>query len=207
MPRPSPLTRKAVEFKIVPLSGMVLHEISEALGLDALPDYPAILIACQIATHREARKLVKGHGPPKVAAGLRRIEGRMRRGHDGQKTTQEITDPHFGIDDETFTRLATLVADPDAPRDRQLVAIETRRREVEARPRINPYYALRVQLAAEALWHIWYCYAVRRDDRARQWQFVLAILEAAGEGTEGFRRNAERLRRDLGLVLERTRRP
>jgi len=76
-----------------------------------------------------------------------------------------------------------------------------------ALPRINPRRGLRVELAAEALADIWYWYAVRRDDRERQWQFVLAILEAASEGTEGLRRNADRLRRDLWPILEQTSQP
>ena len=74
-------------------------------------------------------------------------------------------------------------------------------------PEIDARYALRVVLAAQALVQIWYWYAVRRDDRARQWQFVVVILEAAGEGTEGFRRNADRLRRDLWPILEQASQP
>jgi hypothetical protein len=207
MPRPALLTRKAVELNIKPLPGMALRRIAEALGLDALPDYPADLIACMLATHRVGRKTARGHTPARVAAALRRIESRMRRGHGGPETMREITDPLFGMDCETSERLAPIVADPDVPRDRKLNEIEARRREVEVLPRINPRRALRVELAAEALERIWYWYAVRRDDRARQWQFVLAILEAAGEGTEGFRRNADRLRRDLWPILERTSQP
>jgi hypothetical protein len=186
---------------------MVLRRIAGVLGLDALPDYLAILLACMLASHRAGRKTARGHTPARVAAALRRIESRMRRGHDGPEMTREITDPHFGMDGETWTRLTPIVADPDVPRDRKLNEIEARRREVEAMPRINPRRGLRVELAAEALAQIWYWYAVRRDDRARQWQFVLAILEAAGEGTEGLRRNAERLRRDLWLLLELTSQP
>jgi hypothetical protein len=196
-----------VQLKIKPLPGMALRRIADTLGLDALPDYLVILLACMLASHRAGRKTARGHTPARVAAALRRIESRMRRGHDDPKATREITDLHFGMDGETFIRLAKIVADPDVPRDRKLNEIEARRREVEAMPRINPRRGLRVELAAEALADIWYWYAVRRDDRARQWQFVLAILEAASEGTEGLRRNADRLRRDLGPILEQTSQP
>jgi hypothetical protein len=204
MPRAAPLTRKAVEINIAPLSAMEQREIAKTLGLDALPDYLASFLACLIASHHTARQLAKGHTPAKVAAGLRRIESRLHRDHDGHEMTREIADPHFGIDGETWTRLAPIVANPNVPLNSKLAEIEARRSEVEVLPRINPLYALRVVLAAEALEQIWDRYAVRRDDRARQWEFILAVLEAAGEGTEGFYRNSERLRGDLRLVLERT---
>jgi hypothetical protein len=186
---------------------MAQRRIAEVLGLDTLPDYPADLIACMIATHRAARKPAKGHTPARVAAELRRIESLARRGHDGPEVTRKITDPLFGMDGETVDRLVKIVADSDVPPDRKLALTAERRREVETMPEIDARYALRVVLAAQALVQIWYWYAVRRDDRARQWQFVLVILEAAGEGTEGFRRNAERLRRGLLPLLELTSRP
>ena len=207
MPRSSPLTRMPVEINIKPLSGMVMRRIAEALGLGALPDYLAILIACLIASHHTNCKLAKGHTSAKVAAALRRIESRMRHGHDDPKTVWEITDPHFGMDGETWTRLAPIVADPDVPREHKLAVITTRRHEVEATPRINPRYGLRVTLVEHALAQIWYWYAVDREDTVRQWQFVLAILEAAGEGTEGFRRNSARLRRDVWRILDLTSQP
>jgi len=207
MPRSSPLTRSAVEINIAPIPGIAQHQIAEALGLGALPDYLAIHIACMIASHRASRKLAKGHTPAKVAAGLRRIESRLRRGHDGPEMTRELTDPHFGIDGETFMRLALIVANPDVPRDRKLAEIETRRREVEGMAETDARYALRVVLVGQALALIWYVFAVDRGDTVRQWQFVLAILEAAGEGTEGVRKNPERLKRDVGRLMELTARP
>ena len=207
MPRPALLTRKAVELNIKPLSGIAQRQIAEALGRGALPDYLAIHIACIIASHRASRKLAKGHTPAKVAAGLRRIESRLRRGHDGPEVTRELTDPHFSIDGETFMRLALIVANRDMPRDRKLAAIETRRREIEAMAGIDARYALRVVLVAQALARIWYWCAVDCADTIRQWQFVLAILEAAGEGTEGVRKNPERLKRDVGRLMQLTARP
>ena len=85
--------------------------------------------------------------PARVTAGLRRVESRMRRGHESE-TTQEISDPHFGMDVETWTQLAPIVVDRNLPRNRQLAAIETRHCEVEALPRINPRRGLRGELAA-----------------------------------------------------------
>jgi hypothetical protein len=200
MPRTSPLTRSAVEINIRPLSAMALRRIADALGLGGLPDYLAILIACLIASHRTNCKLAKGHRPAKVAAGLLRIESLVCHGHDGPETMRKITDPHFGMDVETWTRLAPIVADPDAPRDHKLAEIKTRRLEVEAVPPINPHHAQRVTLVAHALALIWGRYAVDRDDTVRQWQFVLAILEAAGELTAGMRKNPGRLKRLRGDV-------
>ena len=200
MPRPSPLTRSPVDINIVPLSGVAQRRIAEALGLCALPDYLAALIACMLATHRAGRKRSKGHTPARVAAGLRRIESRMRRGQDGPEAVREITDPLFNNDDETCTRLALIVTDPGVPTDRRLAAIEARRREVEALPEIDARHGLRVVLVAEALARIWYWCAVDRGDTYRQGQFVLAILEAAGELTAGVRKNPKRLERIKGDV-------
>jgi hypothetical protein len=172
-----------------------------------LPDACAHLIAWLIAAHKQGRKLARGHTPARVAAALARIEGRLRRGHDGPEAVCEITDPLFGIDGETHTRLAPIVADPDVPLDRRLAAIEARRREVEAMREIDPRYGLRVQLAAWALAQVWHVFAVDRGDTVRQWQFVLAILDAAGEGTEGLREHPERLKRDVGQLMQSTVQP
>jgi hypothetical protein len=172
------------------------------LGLDVLPDACADGIAWMTAAHKASSKLAKGHTPAKVAAGLRRIESRLRRGHDGPEMTREITDPQFGLDVETFTCLQRVVSDPEVPLDRRLAAIEARRREVEALPEVDALYGLRVVLVAQALVYIWYCFAVDRDDAVRQWQFVLAILDAAGEGTEGLREHPERLKRDVGRLSQ-----
>ena len=207
MSRPPPHTRSAVELKVAPLSETAQRRIAETLGVGALADHLAMLIACLIASHHESRRLAKGHTPARVAAGLQRVENRMRLGHCGPEITREITDPHFGYDEEAFTRLALVVADPAVPRDLKLALIEARRREVEALPQINPRYALRVVLAEHALEQVWHRYAVDCSDTVRQWHFVLAILEAAGEGTEGMRRNAERLKRELGPLLELTNQP
>jgi hypothetical protein len=200
MPRPSPLTRNTVELIIKPLSAMAARRIANALGLGALPDYPADLIACMIATHRAGRKRSKGHTPAQKAAALRCIESRLRRGQDGPELTREITDPHFDMDFETFTRLAPIVANPDVPCDRKLALIAVRRSEIEAMPKIDARHALRVELVGEALARIWYWYAVDRDDTYRQWQFVLAILEAAGELAAGVYKNPKRLNLIAGEV-------
>jgi hypothetical protein len=179
---------------------MALRPIAEALGLAALPDYLADLIACMIATHRAGRKQSKGHTPAKIAAGLHRTESRIHSGQDGPETMQEVTDPLFGMDVETSERLAPIVADPDAPPDRKLALIAARRREIEAMAEIDARYALRVVLVAYALAQIWYWYAVDREDTARQWEFVLAILAAAGELTAGVHKNPGRLKRLRGDV-------
>jgi hypothetical protein len=189
------------------------------LGLDALPDACVHAISWMIAVHNasrafqrggevcEKRRRETGHTPAKWAAALRRVESRMRRGDDGPETTRVITDPLFGVDEETFTRLQGIVYDSEVPLDRRLDAIDTRRRELEALPEVDALYGLRVALVAHALVLIWGVFAVRRDDTERQWQFALAILEAAGEGTEGVRQHPERLRRDLGRLLELTSQP
>ena len=130
----------------------------------------------------------------------------MRRGHDGPEATREITDPLFGIDGETCQRLASVIDDPDTPIDLKLDAIEARRREIEELPPIDARYALRVVLAAHAL-VIWWMFAVGHDDGARQWRFVLAVLEAAGEGVDGLREHPKRLKRGLGRLLQMTAQP
>ena len=154
--------------------------------------------------HKETRKLVKGRTPARVAAGLRHAESRLRRGYNGPEMTREITDPQFGLDVETSVRLQSIVGDPDLPLGRRLDAIESR---VGALPEIDALHGLRVVLVAHAVVCIWYVFAVCRDDRARQWQFVLPMLEAAGEGTEGVRKNPGGLRRDLGRLLQLTAQP
>jgi hypothetical protein len=107
---------------------MEQQRIAGALGLIALPDHLADRIACMLATHRFGRKRSKGHTPARVTAALRRIESRMHRGHDGPQAAQEITDPHFNIDTETFD-LAPIVFNPDVPLDRKIDAVAERRRE------------------------------------------------------------------------------
>jgi hypothetical protein len=210
MPRPSPLTRKAVELNIKPLSAMAARRIANALGLGALPDYLVLSIVCMIATHHAGRKRSKGHTPAQKAAALRRIEDHLRGGQDGPEMTREITDPHFDMDFETFTRLAPIVANPDVPLDRELALIAARRSEIEAMKKIDARHGLRVQLVANALVQIWYWYAVDRDDTYRQWQFVLAILEAAGELAAGVRKNPKRLNLiagEVGRLLQLTSQP
>src|SRR5262249_35447232 len=90
---------------------------------------------------------------------------------------------------------------------RKLALIETRWRELQELPEVDTFYGLRVVLVALALVCVWYLFAVNRDDTVRQWKFVLAILEAAGEGTEGLRQHPGRLKRDLGGMLRLTSQP
>lgn len=208
MPRPPPLARIPLpEIRPTPLDGADRRRFAWLLGRNALPDVCACAISRLIAAHIECRKLAKGHTPARVAAALRRAEDRLRRGRDDPETTRVITDPHFGLDFETSTRLQGIVGDPEVPLDRQLAAIEARRREVEALHEIEPLYGLRVVLVAGALVDIWYVFAVDGDDGLRQWEFVLAILGAAGEGTEGVRKNPKRLKRDVGRLLQLTAQP
>jgi hypothetical protein len=220
MPRPSPPTRKSLpEIRLRRLDRTERRHFAWLLGLDALPDACVHAISWMIAVHNASRAYQRGgevsqkrrretgHTPAKWAAALRRVESRMRRGDDGPETTRVITDPLFGADEETFTRLQGIVCDPEVPLDHRLDAIETRRRELEALPEVDALYGLRVVLVAYALVLIWDVFAVRRDDTERQWQFALAILEAAGEGTEGVRKNPKRLKRELGRLLQLTAQP
>jgi hypothetical protein len=195
------------EIRPRPLHRIARKRFAKLLGLDALPDACVDGIAFLIAAHQASRKLVKGHTAARVAAALHRTEGRLKRGHNGLEMRREITDPQFGLDVETFTRLQGVIGDPEVPLDRKLGAIEARRREIEALPEVDARYGLRVVLAAQALVWIWRLFAVRHDDGTRQWQFVLAVLDAAGEGTEGVRKNPGRLRRDVGRLMQLTAQP
>jgi hypothetical protein len=180
------------------------------LGLDVLPDECVQTIIWVIAAHkayREHVKRVKGHTPAKWAAETRRVANRMRRGHDGPEVTRTITDPLFGADKETFERLGDIAGDSQVPLEHRLAAIETRCRELEAMPEVDALYGARLVLTAYALPDIWYRYAVDRTDTVRQWKFVLAILEAAGEGTAGLREHPERLKHDVGRLLQLTAQP
>jgi len=180
------------------------------LGPDMLSDECVRAIAWVIASHKtslEYMRRAKGHTPAKWAAALRRVETQMHRGHDGPEITRMITDPLFGADVETFERLRGIVGDPEVPLEVRLTAIEIRRHELEALDEVDALYGLRVVLVAYALVLIWYNFAVNRTDTVRQWKFVLAILEAAGEGTAGLREHPERLKRDVGRLLQLTAQP
>jgi hypothetical protein len=195
------------EIRPKPLYRAARKRLAWLLGLHALPDECVNGIAWLLAAHKASRERVKGHTPARWAATLRKVESRIRRGDNNPETTRVITDPLFGADVETWTRLAPIVADPDVSPDDKLAAIETRRRELEALPEIDALYALRVMLVTQALLFIWYFFAAGRDDHVRQWHFVLAILEAAGESTDGLRKNPERLRRDVEQFLVSSREP
>jgi hypothetical protein len=184
------------------------------LGLGALPDAGVEAIAWLISVHKAlitghkaGSKRLRGHTPARWAATLRRIESRMSRGHVGPEAVREVTDPQFGVDVETFTRLAPIIGSPDAPLEHKLAMIAARRHEIEALPEVDALYGLRVVLVELALACVWHVFAADRDDTVRQWQFVLAILEAAGEGTEGLRQHPGRLKRDVGGMLRLTSQP
>jgi hypothetical protein len=184
------------------------------LGLAALPDACVEAIAwliavhkALIAEHKAGSKRLKGHTPARWAATLRRAGSRMSRGQVGPEAVREVTDPQFGVDVETFDQLAPIISDPDVPLERKLAVIEARRRELEALPEVDALYGLRVVLVELALVCVWYVFAVDRDETVRQWQFVLAILEAAGEGIEGVSQHPGRLKRDLGGMLQLTSQP
>ena len=208
MPRPTPPRTPLTmpEVKPRPICHDDRKGFARILGVKPLPDTCVRTIVWIIAAHRASCQAVEGHTPARVAATFRCVESRLRRGHDGPEATREITDPLFGIDAGTFERLASVINDPETPIDVRIDAIEARRREVEALPPIDARYALRVVLAAHAL-VVWWLFAVGHDDGARQWRFVLAILKAAGEGVEGLRKNPERLRRDIGPLMQLTAQP
>ena len=205
MPRASLPTRIPMpEIRPRPLYRATRKRLAWLLGLYTLPDECVHGIAWLLAAHKASRERVKGHTPARWAATLHKVESRIRRGADGPETTRMITDPLFGADVETWTRLAPIIADPDVPPDDKVAAIEARRHELEAMPEIDALYALRVLLVTQALLWIWYFFAADRGDSVRQWHFVLAMLEAAGESTDGLRKNPERLRRDVGQFLGAT---
>jgi hypothetical protein len=181
-------------------------QFAQILGVKPLPDMCVRSIVSIIAAHRASQRVVEGHTPARAAAALHCVERRMRRGHDTPEATREITDPLFGIDGETFERLAGALNDPETPIALKIDEIEARRREIEALPPIDARYALRVVLAAHAL-IVWWLFAVGRNDGERQWRFVMAALKAAGEGVEGLRKNPERLKREIGLLMQLTAQP
>jgi len=219
MPRASSPTREPMpEVRPKPLYRTDRKRFARLLGLDVLPDACVRAIAWLIAAHIASRNQMKviarngeprsiGHTPAKWAAALRRVESHMRRGDDGPEITRVITDPLFGVDVETFTRLQGIIGDPEVPLDHRLAALEARRRELEALPEVDALYGLRVVLVALALVCVWYLFAVRRDDTARQWHFLLAILEAAGEGSKGLREHPGRLKRDVERLMQLTAQP
>jgi hypothetical protein len=189
------------EVKPRPIRRADRKRFAEILGVAPLPDACVESIVWILAAHRASCQVVERHTPARAAAALRCVESRLRRGHDGPEATREITNPLFGIDGETFERLAGVINDPETPIEIKIDAIAARRREVEVLPPIDARYALRVVMAAHAL-AVWWLFAADRDDGERQWRFVLAILEAAGEGVEGLREHPERLKREIGRLMQ-----
>jgi len=116
----------------------------------------------------------------------------------------EIADPWFGnADVETHERLATLLDNPAIPPWVKAGVVRDRRLEVERLPRIDAHHGLMVITSLFALL-IWQRWSTRRDNRNLQWRFVLGVLDAAGVGTEGFRVNPDRLKRELERMLALT---
>jgi len=182
------------------------------LGPDPLPDLCVETICWLIAAYKAGLQRMKrpdgrsiGHTPAKWAAETRRVANHMRRGHDGPEVTRTLTDPLFDPDIETFERLQD-IGNLAIPLEQRLAAIKARSRELAALPEIDALYGARVSLLANAL-VCWYYFAVDREDTLRQWQFMLTMLQAAGEGTRGVYEHPERLKRDLGRLMQLTAQP
>jgi hypothetical protein len=145
MPRPTPPRTPMTmpEIKPRPIYRDDRKQFASILGVKPLPDMCARTIVSIIAAHRASCHVVEGHTPARAAAALRCVESRMRRGHDDPKSTQEVTDPLFGIDGETFERLANVINNPETPIEMKIEAIEARRGEIETLPPIDAGYALR----------------------------------------------------------------
>lgn len=176
------------------------------LGVDPMPNVCVHMIAELVGVHRASLRMVENYTPARVAAEIDRVRRRVSHGHDGPEAVRTITDPMFGVDVETHERLRDILNDPSLPLDMKVDALEARRREVEALPPQNALYGLRVILAAHALL-IWWLFAASHSDSASRWRFVLAILEAAGEGVAGLRDHPERIKHDLGELPRLTERP
>jgi hypothetical protein len=206
-PPRAPMTMPEVKPK--PLCHANRNRFAWILGSDPLPDACVHLIVWIIAAHQASRRFVKGHTVARGAAALHCVENRMRRGHDNPEATREITNPLFGADVETFTRLEPIINDPETPLEVKIDAIGARRRELEALPEVDARHGLRTVLIEHAL-VIWWAYAVDRNDGHRQWLFVREILEAAGELPPGVRKNPQRLeplRHEVEGLLRLTAKP
>jgi hypothetical protein len=217
-----------------PLTTNQIGEFSTYLGVNPLPAVCISAIEQLAVTHRRAVALsLQGHTKNSVSRHLRRaIAATNPKRLDAALAT--LADPTSGVDAETFSRVTGIdnVTDPDSasalndftrtPPHRleaklasvmtnrslsplqRVEYLEARLREVEALPRTDGGHACRIVLVAYALATIWCNYAHDPTDRTRQWKFTMLLLEVCGEGSEGIRRNPNRLKRDLGRMFALT---
>jgi hypothetical protein len=206
MSRKAPPRPRIPEIKPMTLTSTEFRRVAEVLGLPMLPDLAVTQLACVIAYLRATLRSSRGHTPAAEAATLLLAEEFLSKGgHHAEEATQWLSDLRYGMSYETGVGLAPIVADPEVPDDQKIAAIKARREEVAERPFIDPKQGARVTWLAYALVCIWHDFAVRRDDAERQWQFVLLVLEVAGDAHGGIRKNPQRLKRDFGKLLEVTR--
>ena len=123
----SSTTRSAGD-NITPLSAMAQRRIAGALGLDALPDRLAMLIARLIVCVASCAADTMMRTAPRLCGKV---------------------GPPFSIDRKTFTRLAPIVAKPGMP---WLAVIDALGREIDILPPIKPR---RAALAAHVLQQFW----------------------------------------------------
>ena len=88
--------------------------------------------------HKLAPALTRSHRVLTQQPGSRSWR-RRRRGDAARRRllVPRRTDPRFGVDADTYVRLAPIVAEPEVPLDRTLAAIEARRGEVAAPPPVH----------------------------------------------------------------------
>jgi hypothetical protein len=207
MLRPTPNRARIVVPGIPPYRMNRRHDRAfESLlgGWPQPPDDCVSTIEALIAAHRASSKVIKGHTTIRVAATLRTGEERLEHG-DG--LSPPGFDPRFGNTDvETHERLAGLLDDPRLPAWVRAACVRERRLEVERLPTIDARHGLVTITSVFALL-IWQRWSSRRDNRTLQWKFVLAVLDVAGVGAEGFRVNPGRLMRELDRMLALTAAP
>lgn len=212
MPRPPALARITTPLPTQPikLSPEYVAEFARLLGVGDLADIADETLAWLITYYDVANKISAGHTAQRMQGELLRIAKRLQNGERGEEILKSVIDPWFGQDYETHVRLAPMLADTRVPTPYLSQGVEARRKELAALRPVKPKRAVQALIAAYALL-MWLVYAARRHERARQWQFVLAVLDACGASvgderiTEGLRRNPKRLLRDLGRLPELTR--
>jgi hypothetical protein len=201
MPRPTPSRERIAVPGIPPYRMNRRHDRAfESLlgGWPRPPDECVATIEALIDAHRASSKAIKGHTPTRVAATLMTVEQRLEHG-DG--LSPGVFDPWFGNTDvETHERLSELLVDPRLPPWVKAACVRERRLEIERLPTIDARHGLMTITSIYALL-IWQRWSSRRDNRTLQWQFVLAVLDAAGVGTEGFRAHPGLLKRELDRTL------
>jgi hypothetical protein len=203
--RQKPLTRMTMP-KTTAVYEFDRFEFARLLSVGTIPEVCVHMIANLVGVHRASLRVVENYTTTRIAAEIDRVKRRVSHGRDGPEAVRTLTDPMFGADVETVERLRDILNDRSLPLDVRVDALEARRREVEALPLHNALYGLRVITA----WHamlIWWLFAASHSDKASRWQFVLTVLEAAGEGVDGLRSHPERLAVSLGELPKLTERP